>query len=136
MFSERVKLLREEKQLSQIELAKLLHIANTTLSMYETGKREPDFETLQLLADFFNVTTDYLLGRTDYRNVREYPLSDFAEHLPEDLREFVLSRKGQQWIGVAAKLDKFDVTPQFVEDLISTVRQLKVQSEEKSKPVE
>jgi len=64
-FGERLKRLREERDLTQLELAKILNIANSTLSLYESGKRHPDFETLQKIAKFFNVTTDFLLGRTD-----------------------------------------------------------------------
>lgn len=42
-----------------------LNIAQNTLSQYETGVREPDLKTLRLLADFFDVSIDYLLERTD-----------------------------------------------------------------------
>ena len=60
-----LKELRAEKGLTQTELAKALGITRSRLSMYETGDREPDFETLELFADFFNVDVDYLLGRTE-----------------------------------------------------------------------
>lgn len=60
-----LKELRTEKGLTQTELTKALGITRSRLSMYETGDREPDFETLELFADFFNVDVDYLLGRTD-----------------------------------------------------------------------
>ena len=50
---------------TQAELADALGISRSRIGMYETGAREPDFETLEIIADFFNVDTDYLLGRTD-----------------------------------------------------------------------
>ena len=67
-FKDRLKALRTEKGVSQEELGKFLKYEHATISQYESGKRKPDFETLQKLADYFNTTTDYLLGRTDIRN--------------------------------------------------------------------
>ncbi|APC08571.1 helix-turn-helix domain-containing protein [Neomoorella thermoacetica] len=64
-LGERLRKLREEKGLTQIELAKKLSLANSTISQYEANKRTPDPPTLQRLADFFGVSIDYLLGRTN-----------------------------------------------------------------------
>ncbi|MCM1161177.1 MAG: helix-turn-helix domain-containing protein [Roseburia sp.] len=57
--------LRKDKHLLQKDLADFLSISIGTVSNYETGAHEPDFETLCKLADFFQVSTDYLLGRTN-----------------------------------------------------------------------
>lgn len=65
MFKKRLTLLRKSKKLTQVELAKILGISRGALSMYEIGQREPDFATLKRIADFFNVSADYLLGRTN-----------------------------------------------------------------------
>lgn len=65
MFNERLASLREKVGLSQKELATRLKMARTTYSGYENGSREPDHETLNRIADFFEVTTDYLLCRTN-----------------------------------------------------------------------
>ena len=54
--------LRKGKGLSQKELAERLSIAQNTLSQYETGKREPDTDTLKRIGDFFNVSIDFILG--------------------------------------------------------------------------
>lgn len=64
-FKERLKELRLEKELSQDELAKALHINQRSISNWETGVRQPDYETLALIAEYFSVTTDYLLGISD-----------------------------------------------------------------------
>ncbi len=56
--------LREERKLSQVEVARALGISRSGFSMYELGEREPDMETVRKLASYFNVTTDYLLGQT------------------------------------------------------------------------
>lgn len=64
-FAVRLKKLRTNAQLTQDELAPELGISRSTLGMYETGKREPDFETLETIADFFNVNMSYLTGYSD-----------------------------------------------------------------------
>lgn len=61
----RIRMLREDKDLRQIDVANATGIDQKTLSNYETGKTNPDCEALILLADFFNVSIDYLVGRTD-----------------------------------------------------------------------
>lgn len=60
-----LKKLRQGKGLKQIELAELLKVAQATLSGWETGRYQIDEKNLFKLADYFDVTTDYLLGRTD-----------------------------------------------------------------------
>lgn len=64
-FAERLRDLRTQKGLSQVGLAKQLGLSNSTISMYERGEREPDFETLDLIGDFFNVDVNYLLGKEE-----------------------------------------------------------------------
>lgn len=68
MLASKLKNLRNSKKYTQSDLAKLLGVARTTYAMYEQGNREPDYETLIKIADHFDVTTDYLLGRTDSRD--------------------------------------------------------------------
>jgi len=65
MFSKRIAALRKQRKMTQEELADALGISRAALSHYEQGRREPDFETVQKIASFFGVSTDYLLGRTD-----------------------------------------------------------------------
>lgn len=64
-FKNIFKQLRIASGLTQAEMSKKIGISRSTIGMYETGAREPDFETLEKIADFFNVDTDYLLGRTN-----------------------------------------------------------------------
>lgn len=64
-FNDRLKSLREDKDLTQEELAKILHINRSTLSNYENIGREPNYTLLIKIADYFNVSLDYLLCRTD-----------------------------------------------------------------------
>jgi len=60
-----LKKLRENKGLSQMQLALKLGMNQNTISRYENGEREADYQTLILLADFFAVSIDYLIGRTN-----------------------------------------------------------------------
>lgn len=66
MLGERLKKLRTERKLTQDELGKKINVTKVSISGYENGNRSPDTETLQRIADTFHVTTDYLLGRSDY----------------------------------------------------------------------
>lgn len=61
----RLKELREKHNVSQVKLAMELHLNQNSISRYENGEREADYNTLIAFADYFNVSVDYLLGRTD-----------------------------------------------------------------------
>ena len=61
----RLKELRKSKNISQLKLALDLNMNQNSISRYETGEREADYETLIKFADYFNVSLDYLLGRTN-----------------------------------------------------------------------
>ena len=71
MIGTRLKILREELGLKQEELAQKLSVSPSSIGMYETNKREPNSEIIIKIANFFNVTIDYLLGKSDIRNNNE-----------------------------------------------------------------
>lgn len=71
-FYNRLKSLRIENNLLQKNLAEKIGLAQTTIANYEQGKRFPDETTLLKIADFFNVSLDYLLGRSDVNSFDEY----------------------------------------------------------------
>jgi transcriptional regulator with XRE-family HTH domain len=101
MFPERLKQLRNSRNLSQDALAKKIGTAQQTYGHWETGRTEPDHATLIRIADFFGVSIDYLLGReaTPTSNMQKTNLSpedlDLIElvrdikKLPEDYRKIV-----------------------------------------------
>lgn len=66
--------LRQKKDMTQEQLSEIFGISRGTYAHYEINKRQPDYETLAKLADFFNVTVDFLLGRTDTLNMNSVPL--------------------------------------------------------------
>lgn len=67
-FNERLKLLRQETGLSQQDFAKQVGLSKSSVNMYERGEREPGLETLEAIADYFNVDMDYLLGKSEHRS--------------------------------------------------------------------
>jgi transcriptional regulator with XRE-family HTH domain len=67
IFPARLKELRTEKSISQEELGLIISLSKSTISLYESGKREPDYNTLKKFADYFVCSTDYLLGKTNIR---------------------------------------------------------------------
>lgn len=66
-FAERLRSLRQEKGWSQQQLADELKLSKSSVNMYERGEREPGFETMESIADLFNVDMNYLYGRTDIK---------------------------------------------------------------------
>ncbi len=65
IFSERLKLLREERNISQEELAELIGVSNAAISKWENGLMDISGNNILVLCDFFGVSADYLLGRED-----------------------------------------------------------------------
>ena len=61
----RLKELRKEKGITQLQLALELNMSQNTISRYETGERQAGYDELIRIADYFNVSIDYLLGRSD-----------------------------------------------------------------------
>ena len=76
MRGNRLKILREEKGLKQDELANLLSISPSAVGMYERNEREPNDDLTIKFAEFFGVSTDYLLGKSEIRNPEQIPLTD------------------------------------------------------------
>ena len=64
-FPDRLKELRKSQNKTQVEVARFLEIRETSYQYYEYGKREPNHEITMKIADYFDVSTDYLLGRSD-----------------------------------------------------------------------
>lgn len=98
----RIKELCEQKRLQQKQVAQDLGIAASTMSQYATGSREPDFGTLNRIADYFGVSTDYLLGRTDNPS----PIGEVAAaHFKDDKIFSDLTEEEQEAVrGVIAAL--------------------------------
>ncbi len=121
-FQNIFKRLRASSGLTQAEFAEKIGISRSTIGMYETGAREPDFDTLEAIADFFNVDTDYLLGRTEKtellpETIGNYYLNDDAR----DLAQFMFENPEYRVLFDASrKVKKEDI--EFVKQMIDRVR--------------
>ncbi|WP_332648798.1 helix-turn-helix domain-containing protein [Lysinibacillus sp. 54212] len=84
-FGTRLKGLRKYKKLTQQQVAAAIQVKQSTISYYEKDKKQPELQTLEKLADFFGVSIDYLLLRTD--NPEEYTANEkaFIESVEADL---------------------------------------------------
>ena len=114
------KALRMASGLTQQELADKLKISRSTIGMYETGAREPDYDTLEEIADFFNVDIDYLLGRSDKTTLlpeSSYYLNDDAR----DLAQFMFENPEYKvLVDASRKVKKEDI--EFVKQMIDRMR--------------
>lgn len=98
-FGERLKKIRASKNVSVSDLAKELNKAESTVRMWETGKNKPDIDTLVNIANYFDCTTDYLLGISNFPNKKERlkfksfsnKFDELYEELSEDYKkDFIL----------------------------------------------
>lgn len=92
MLNVSIKQLRTSRGMSQVELAKRLSVTKQTVSNWENDNIQPSIDMLERLADFFNVSTDYLLGRTDTTQISTQGLTtDEISHivlLINDLKKY------------------------------------------------
>ena len=66
IFGERLRELRLDRKMTQVEVGKILNVSGNTIYSWETDKQEPSMSTLLKLCDIFNVSLDYLFGKTDF----------------------------------------------------------------------
>jgi len=83
VLGERLRDLRKNRSMTQEELGKIINVTKVSVSGYENGNRSPDTETLQKIADFFDVSTDYLLGRDDPKDQLEHYKNKIAKEFPD-----------------------------------------------------
>ena len=80
-FGKRLKSLRNKRKISQKDFGKIFGVAESTIGMYERNERKPDFVLLTKFADYFEVTTDFLLGRDINKLLNNYEDKDEEEFL-------------------------------------------------------
>lgn len=124
-FSDMLVYLRKKANMSQQELSDALGMKRSTVGMYETGKREPDFETLEVFADFFNVSMDVMTGRGGEGGIRseQIPtLGSIPAGIPIEAIEDIVDWEeipasmcsgGRQYFGLLVKGDS--MYPEYME---------------------
>ena len=111
MFAERLKELRKDKNMTQVQLAEELGVSKGTVAMWEIGKREPNFETLNRLSDIFDKRIDYILG---YSNDASSP--QLTEEDIDQLGRWEVEDQFREIIMAYLSLDEYGKT--VVESLI------------------
>ena len=101
--------------MTQAKLAKYLSLGESTISFYESGKRTPDFDLLRKIAAYFNVTTDYLLGITDYPNLKA-----IEELYPSSLKDIELD-----YLYLAMKIQEENIPPSDIYTIIEIMKRNK-----------
>lgn len=121
-LGQRIKHLREELDLTQEELGKILNVSKPTISRYEADTNEPNTETLKTIAKYFNVSTDYLLENTNIKNT--YSSADkITKSLNDDpeLTEFWDTLKDREDLKLLFKQTK-EMTPGDIKKIIRIIK--------------
>lgn len=94
-IGERIKELREEKGINQLELSKILNVHKGSVSNWENNKRTPDADMLTKIADFFNCSIDYLLDRSEIKTIDNKTKEELnnTEEFDEDIRAIARNMK-------------------------------------------
>lgn len=120
---ENLKKLRKENKKTQTQMATYLGITQSAYAMYESGDRTPPADMLNKLADYFDVSVDYLLGRTEIPNAYEnivntYIKNKSADFISTDLPTAIAERMRSHNLS----LEKFkNLTPQQTDDLLNII---------------
>lgn len=119
MIGNRLKELRNDKGLLQKDLAEKLGLTQQTISLYESNKREPDYETLQKIANFFDVSTDFILCLTKERS----PADKIKKALSDDpeLANFWDKLSEREDLQLLFKQTK-DMSPKGVKQVIRIIK--------------
>lgn len=118
-LGKRIKQLREEKELSQLQLAKILNISNSTLSQYEAGNRVPSDDVKSKIAKIFDTTIDYLVGNSDVKNpYKDKPSLPEEFTSPEEAIKFILNQN------VIMGFGGFDVNTMSDEEVLEFANEL------------
>lgn len=124
LFEQRLKKLRIENNLTQKELGDKIKLNGSTISFYERGRRIPDYKTLNQLADFFNVSTDYLIGRVNTRNHKTKKIIDqIADEVLEEAD--TNSEVFLEFIKVLAEAINLGVNLEIITKIIRVVNEIK-----------
>lgn len=86
MIGDRIRELRKEKDISQEELGKVAGVTTSAIGMYETNVRQPSYEVLKKICEYFDVSSDYLLEITD---IRKYDNSEIYIGIDADQKELI-----------------------------------------------
>jgi len=127
-FGDRLKELRIEIKLTQEQLAEKFNTGKASISHYESNRRIPDAHTIEKFAEYFNVTVDFLLGRTEIRQQAEpkyiYSSDELIELLPVEYKELFKSQN-LGYVKFTKKMIKEQINPETLIKLLEHHLQIK-----------
>lgn len=130
-FNGMLKYLRTREKMSQAELADKLGFSKSTVAMYELGKREPDFKTLEAIADLFNVDMNFLLGKSG-SELSSKDERDITKDVDNIIAKLTAGEDGPaSYNGEAIDPEAADL---FRDELQIALRRLKIINKEKYTP--
>ena len=116
----RLKQLRIEYGILQKDLAEQLNLSQQTISLYESNRRQPDYNTLKTIAKFFNVSTDYILGITNIRKPINAVVEESTEYaLSEKFNTYYTSKERIKALEVLDKI--YELSPESQEEIIKLI---------------
>jgi transcriptional regulator with XRE-family HTH domain len=118
-FANRLKELRKEHRLSQHELASIIGVSKSAISMYENGNRLPELETFEKIADYFNVDMDYLKGKSSI--VRESKSVYYLNDETREIAQEIYDNKDLRMLFDASR----KATPEDLKFIVEMARKLK-----------
>jgi len=124
-FASRLKELRFEADLSLAQLSLILKMTPSALGNYENDRRQPSFDTLIKVSDYFNVSTDYLLGRSDFKN--PYEVTKYEDTL-SDATTLKNKKAIQDFLEIISNIEILDtednLKTEYLEEIIYLVKVL------------
>lgn len=128
MLGEKIRNLREDKELSQRQLADILGVSPSTVGMYEQGRRSPDKEMILELAKFFGVSVDYLLGTTNIKTSKTQ-----SKHESKDVTDILLAAKEQLIKQEGLMFNGEPATPEAIQSILDAMEMGMALAKEKNK---
>lgn len=116
MLGNRIKQLRIENNLTQNQFASLFGLYDSTISQYENSKRSPEYDIIIKIANKFNVSVDWLLGRVDSKDL---VIMDIHS-LPKELKDI-----GVEYLMLAREMKDKDIPPEDVRKILDAINLLK-----------
>lgn len=118
-FGIKLKELRLEKGLNQEQLGKLFHVKKAAISKWENGNTSPDENTINNIADYFDVSIDYLYGRTNKRQPHHLTKEDIVKIAPE--YKWLFDEEGLEYVELIEEMKAEDIPPEAIKELVETI---------------
>ena len=122
-LGEKLKMLRKKKNKTTQEVSKEINIGRSSLANYENDLRNPDYDTLKLLSNFYNASIAELL---DEEPKDTFTSEELKDKIPQEFKE-LFGEEGLKYIKFAKKMKEEDITPEMLEDLLETLKKYKDQ---------